>query len=197
MSQAVDARFYRPRPAVAIADCGGVGHDAHFIRSLLEQLGAAVTLHLVGTPGDLLQVLGQGHAAAPYLIVCCHGDDNGLVFGEYAPEIDTSMLVAGSMPPECIAKHIDLPDCVVINTGCGAGERRMAEAFMSGQLKAYIGTVEPTPESTAEPLFFAHFFYKLFGTGCSEREAWEHAACYDESSRQYVLYDREGCHRIE
>lgn len=196
MAHAVEQRFYHPRQPVAVADCPGVGHDAAFARSLLEQLGAAVYLHLIGTPKDLLEVLSQGKAAPPHLIICCHGDDNGLVFGEYASGIDTSMLVAGSMPPECIAKHIDLPGCVVLNMACGAGEPPMAEAFMSGKLKAYVGTVQPVPGSASGPLFLAHFFYQLLVRGRSDWDAWERAASYDESSRQYVFYDQDGPHRV-
>ena len=196
MWQPVDTQFFATYHPVEVAEFGAVSPDGSFTRSLLEQLRAVVFLHSIGTPGDFLKVLSQGESAAPYLVICCHGDDNGLVFGEYIPSIDTSMLIEGSMPPECIAAHIKLPGCVVINTACAAGEARMAEAFMKGGLKAYIGTVEPVPQSEAEPLFIAHFFYKLFRTGCSEREAWEHAASYDADSRQYVFWDAEGCHRV-
>jgi hypothetical protein len=193
----VDARFYSPRFPVAIANCGGVGEDATIVRGILEQLGAVVLLHHVGTPGDLLEVLSQGETTAPYLIVCAHGDDNGLVFGEYIPQIDTSMLVAGNMPPSCIAKHVHLPGCVVINEACGAGEEEMATAFMRGGLKAYIGAIWPSPDGTAWPLFVTHFFYKLFREGCSIRDAWREAASYDADSKKYVLYDGERRHKVD
>ncbi len=141
-------------------------------------------------------MISQGEVAAPYLVVLAHGDERGLVFGEFADYIDTGMLVDGCMPPECIAEHIDLPGCVVLNDACGAGEVSMAEAFMRGGLKGYVGSVEPIPDGTAGVMFIAHFFYKLWRTGCTEREAWERAASYDADSALYVYWDAEGCHRI-
>jgi len=159
-----------------------------------EELGGTAHLHLCGTPGDFLKVIAQGNAAAPYLIIVVHGDDNGLVFGEYADSIDTSMLVEGSMPPECIARHVNLPGRVVFNDACRAGEPPMAQAFMAGGLKGYIGSREPTPHGTAGIMFIAHFFYKLWREKCSEREAWEQAASYDKDSRLYVYWDEDGGH---
>lgn len=196
MWEPVDTRFLHKRHAVGIVALGAVGNDPVMARALLENLGAVVLLHLPGTPKDFLKVLRQGPDAAPYLIVCAHGDDNGIVFGDYAPGIDTSMLREGRMPPERVAQNINLPGCVVINDACFGGEEAMAKAFMSGGLKAYVGTVAPIPHFTASPLFLAHFFYALFRDGRSERDAWEHAASYDADSRLFVYYDEEGCHRV-
>ena len=196
MWEPVDARFYVKRHPVDIVNIGGVGNDGRLTRALFEALYAVTQLHLCGTPGDFLQVISQGQDAAPHMLICGHGDDNGLVFGEFGPGIDASMLVEGSMPPECIAENIHLPGCVVINGGCACGEKAMAEAFMSGNLKAYMGTVDPVPEHRADLMFLVHFFYKLFRTGCSEREAWEQAASYDSESRLWVFWDEDGCHRL-
>jgi hypothetical protein len=196
MWKPVDTEFFAPRTPVEIVDCGGVGDLGGLARDLIEELGGTAHLHLCGTPGDFLKVISQGEQAAPYLIVIVHGDDKGLVFGEYADFIDTSMLVEGRMPPECIATHINLPGRVVFNDACGAGEEPMAEAFMAGGLKAYIGSVEPIPDGTAGIMFIAHFFYKLWRGKCSEREAWEQAASYDKDSRLYVFWDQDGCHCV-
>jgi len=194
MWKPVDTEFFAPRTPVEIVDCGGVGSLGRLARDLIEELGGTAHLHLCGTPGDFLKVIAQGERAAPYLIITAHGDDNGLVFGEYADSIDTSMLVEGSMPPECVAKHIDLPGRVVFNDACRAGEPPMAQAFMAGGLKGYIGSREPTPHGTAGIMFIAHFFYKLWREKCSEREAWEQAASYDKDSRLYVYWDADGGH---
>ena len=182
MWKPVDMEFFAPRMPVEIVDCGGVGELGRLARDLIEELGGTAHLHLCGTPDDFLKVISQGEQTAPYLIVIVHGDDNGLVFGEYADFIDTSMLVEGRMPPECVAKHINLPGCVVFNDACGAGEEPMGQAFMAGGLKAYIGSVEPVPHGTAGIMFIAHFFYKLWRAKCSEIEAWEQAASYDRDS---------------
>jgi RimJ/RimL family protein N-acetyltransferase len=196
MWKPIDGDFFARRTPVEIADCGGVGGLGRLARDLIEELGGTAHLHLCGTPGDFLKVISQGERAAPYLVILAHGDENGLVFGKYADFIDTSMLVEGSMPPRCIAEHADLPRRVVFNDACGAGEVPMAQAFMAGGLKAYIGSVEPTPDGTAGIMFIAHFFYKLWRTKCSERDAWEQAASYDKDSRLYAFWDEDGGHQI-
>jgi hypothetical protein len=65
------------------------------VRSILESLGAVVTLHLIGTPEDFLSVIAQGSAAATYTILCAHGDEHGLIFGEFGDDIDASTLEEG------------------------------------------------------------------------------------------------------
>ena len=197
MWKPVDAEFFAPRTPVEIVSVGwGVGGLDRLTRDLIEELGGTAHLHLCGTPSDFLKVIAQGENAAPYVIIFAHGDDNGLVFGEYADSIDTSMLVEGSMPPECIARHIDLSGCVVFNDACGAGEVPMAQAFMAGGLRRDIGSREPIPHGTASIMFIAHFFYKLWREKCSEREAWEQAAAYDKDSRLYEYWDRDGGHQL-
>jgi hypothetical protein len=65
------------------------------VRSILESLGAVVTLHLIGTPEEFLSVIAQGSAAATYTILCAHGDEHGLIFGEFGDDIDASTLEEG------------------------------------------------------------------------------------------------------
>jgi hypothetical protein len=51
----IDAELHRTLVAViAVGDTG----EALLVRSLLEGLGATVVLHLIGTPRDLLRVMG-------------------------------------------------------------------------------------------------------------------------------------------
>ncbi len=67
--------------------------------------------------------------------------------------------------------------------------------FFFKYLKAYIGH-KGAADCFISPSFLSLFFYKLLHEGCSEREAWEHAASYDERSRGYVMYDEKVCHSI-
>ncbi|MCM3267727.1 hypothetical protein [Paenibacillus elgii] len=78
MWKPVDTRFYAKRLPIAIAaiDDGG---EANFIRTVLEQFNTVTLFHAIGTPGDFLQVIGQGEEnAPPYLIISAHGDKGGL-----------------------------------------------------------------------------------------------------------------------
>jgi len=193
MWKPIDTGFFAPRLPVEIVDFGA-GGEGELLRSILESLNCVVLCHWPGTPGDFLQVISQGESCAPYLIVCGHGDDGNLTFGEYADFIDTAMLADGNLPPECLRQHVHLPGCTVINTCCSGGVRPLAEAFMQGGLKAYIGAVDDV-DGDAVPLFVSHFFHQLPRVRHSVRRAWRHAASYDEESRLFALYDRGGCHR--
>ena len=195
MWKPIDTEFHARRLPVEIVGFGASG-EGELLRSILESLNCVVLSHWPGTPGDFLKVIGQGESCAPYLIVAGHGDEGNLIFGEYGASIDTSMLIGGNMPPECIGEHVRLPGCTVINTCCSGGARPLAEAFMAGGLKAYIGAVEDV-EGDAVRLFVTHFFYQLPRAGHSIRRAWRHAASYDKGSRLFALYDRGGCHRVK
>ena len=73
----------------------------------------------------------------------------------------------------------------------------MAQAFMSGGLRPYIGTVEPDPEALNHPLFLMQFFRSLFVDSSSVLEAWRLAASCTDESRLYVLFDENGRHKLD
>lgn len=131
----VESRFYFPRRPVSVVDIGDAG-EALLIRAILENLGAVVTLHLPGTPGDFLLTLADS-TSPEHIIICGHGRETGFHFGDYGEDIDVSMLRAGQLPPEAIARHIDLPGRIVISTACKTGAPGMAAAFLGGGLTAY------------------------------------------------------------
>src|SRR5688500_3932968 len=103
MWKPIDTEFFAPRVPVSIA-CISSGAE-QFIRNTLESLNCVVLLHLIGTPSDFLKVIAQGENAPRYMIIEGHGTDDGLVFGEYIPSIDTSMLKNECMPAEVIRAH--------------------------------------------------------------------------------------------
>jgi len=111
-----------------------------------------------GTPKDFLRVLGQGEAAGSALVICAHGDADGFVFGEYAPGIDTSFLINGSMPAHAIAGNVHLPRRIVVSTACGTGTAPFAKAFIDGGVSAYMAP-SGEPEGKDVPLFLHHLFH--------------------------------------
>jgi hypothetical protein len=119
-----------------------------------------VLLHLIGTPEDFIHVIEHGSTAAPYIVICGHGDENGLVFGEYGEGIDVSALKQGSMPPHIIAKHVSLPGKVVLSTACGLGSTAFGTAFLRGGVAAYIAS-HGYPEGADAALFIHMFFYQI------------------------------------
>lgn len=85
----IGTEFFGRKHPVEVACVGDAG-EANRLRALLEGLGAAALCHWIGTPTDFLKVIPHGTKAAPYLIVPAHGNDNGIVFGEYAEAMGTT-----------------------------------------------------------------------------------------------------------
>jgi hypothetical protein len=181
----VDQSFYVPRVPVAVIDCGETS-EALLLRGLLENMGAVVALHQPGTPADFLLVLGQGRDAPGFIVICGHGDENGLVFGDYAPDIDTSCLVQGSMPARALAGKVDLPNRVVLSTACATGSPEFGRAFIAGSVRAYIAPAS-YPEGAAALLFAHHFFYSILCCGMEPEAACLQARSYDEESGKFTL----------
>ncbi|MFN8378975.1 MAG: hypothetical protein U0452_09915 [Anaerolineae bacterium] len=59
----MDERFAVPRRAVGIVGLPNADLEAVALRSLLEAMDCAVTVHWIGAPADFLTVLGQGASA--------------------------------------------------------------------------------------------------------------------------------------
>jgi hypothetical protein len=193
-SAAVDTRFFAPRTPVAIVDLDAAG-EASLVRALLEGMGAVVSFHQPGTPEDFLLILGQSDTPPTYLILCGHGDEVGFVFGAYGSGIDTSSLVGESMPPASVAARARLSGRVVVSTACLTGTESFGQAFVGGGAAAYIAP-EGYPDGTTPPLFIHHLFHQLLVHGVSLEQAWRHAAGYDDESRMFVLFTRDGVQRI-
>jgi hypothetical protein len=171
----------------------GEATEAPLVRALLESLGAVVTLHLPGTPEDILLVLGQGETAPPYLVLCGHGDEEGFVLGEYAPEIDTAALIGTSLPAAVVARTC-LPGRVVVSTACTTGYAAFQRAFLGGGAAAYIAP-DGYPAGASTLLFVHLLFHELLVRGADLEPAWRHAAGHDEASQTFVLSTTSGTMR--
>ncbi len=172
MWKPVDTEFFVPLLPVSLVQVSGGGGE--LTRAALEALGCVVLTHRVGTPADFLRVLGQGSQAPRYMVILGHGDENGLVFGEYDEAIDASMLRDGSLPPEAIAGRVHLPGCTVISYSCGGGTDAMARAFLSGGVASYIGC-RIEVETVALALFLFHFLFGARHKKLPDADAWRQA----------------------
>ncbi len=185
----VDESFFVPRKRVSIAAIGDQG-EALLLRAILENLGAVVTLHLPGTPEDFLKVIGQEASSPPVLIVSGHGDEDGLIFGAYAPEIDVSMLTDGHLGAEAIAARADMRGAIVISTACGTGGPDFASAFLGGGASAYVAP-EGYPEGADAALFMHRLMHGLLQSEMSLAEALEGAQSGLGADSRFKLYRAE------
>lgn len=172
MWKPVDTEFFVPLLPVSLVPVSGGGVE--LTRAALEALGCVVLTHRIGTPSDFLRVLGQGDHAPRYMVILGHGDENGLVFGEYGGTIDVSMLRGGSLPPEAIQAHVDLPGCTVISYSCVGGTDAMAHAFLAGGAAGYIGC-RTEVEAVALTLFLFHFLFGARHKKLADVDAWRQA----------------------
>ncbi|MDW5313386.1 hypothetical protein [Rhizobium sp. PL01] len=159
------------------------------IRSILESLGAAVLLHLPGTPGDFLKCLRRDQNDPEYIVLSGHGDENGFVLGEFIAEIDTRSLVDGSLPASALVSEIRLPAKTVISTACMTGTEAFGQAFLAGGAHAYLAPSE-FPDGSAVPLFLHGLFYELLQRGKPLKEAIENAKTFDpDNELSFVLFE--------
>ena len=134
------------------------GGGLELTRTALEALGCVVLTHRIGTPSDFLRVLGQGEQSPRYMVILGHGDEDGLVFGEYDKPLGGLWLRDGSLPPEAIEAHVNLPGCTVISYSCQGGSDAMARAFLTGGVAGYIGC-RTEVQTVALTLFLFHFLF--------------------------------------
>ena len=160
------------------------------IRDILESLHAVVTLHLPGTPEDFLLVLGQDDVAANYMVISGHGDDNGFVFGEFGSNIDTSMLINGSLPASAIAGRANLLTNVLISTACETGNRAFGQAFTAGNVSTYIAP-QGEPDGAVVPLFLHYLFFELLHNQVQPEIALGRARAMGGDAKMFVSYTAE------
>ncbi|MEW1655534.1 hypothetical protein [Streptomyces sp. NPDC093707] len=75
---------------VATVDVVAIGEtrgEPYALRSLLAEYGADVRLLPVGSPSHLAGVLNGTLSRADHLVLCCHGDERGILLDTLDPEI--------------------------------------------------------------------------------------------------------------
>ena len=186
--------FYGEALHVGIVSIFDVG-SGKLARAIIEDMDAIAHLHPIGTPAGFLRLISAGEHP-PYLVLTGHGDENGICFGEFSPEIDTSSLKDGSLSTSEVAKHGNFQGVTVINTLCESGSRHVAYDFLKAGAMAYIGT-SPNPDWRATSMFLHLFFYSIVRHGVSDEQAWWKAASFDADTSAFLYYDVDDCHRAE
>lgn len=171
----VETQFYRPQVPVSVVLMPNSGDGGPALRGMLEMLNCAVLLHRPGTPSDFLKILVQGQTAPRYMILYGHGQEDGLWFGTYVKEIDTSMLRDECLPPDVIRENVRLPGCTVVSSCCYSGLESMGQAFLSGDVAAYIGC-RAEPDGVAMNVFLVNFLFSAIAGLLPDRDAWRRAA---------------------
>ncbi|WP_426125613.1 hypothetical protein [Pararhizobium sp. PWRC1-1] len=113
---------------------------------------------------------------------------NGFVLGEFIGDIDTGMLVDGSLPAGALAGAIRLSAKTVISTACVTGTDAFGEAFLAAGARAYVAPAD-FPDGAAVPLFLHGLFYELLHREKTLEEAIETAQSFDRDDElSFVLF---------
>jgi len=151
---------------IAISDTA----EAQLLRLALESVGAIVHLHAIGRPSNFFAAFDVFGVPADVAIICGHGDDDGFIFPEIAPDIDALVLPANRLTPALIADHLRAAPPIVLSTACGTGLKSFATAFMAAGAKNYIAA-KGYPDGAAVPALLHLAAYRVQSAGSS----WEAA----------------------
>jgi hypothetical protein len=166
-----DTRFHAPSLPVALARLPGAADET---RALLEALGCVVLAHRIATPGDLLQVLGQGETAPRYLVIDGHGTEAGLWFGAFGTGIDTALMRGEYLPWDAFTGRVHLPGCTVVAACCYGGNPRLVQAMLTGGAVGCIASPDAV-DGRVMTVFLVNLFYALTGLGLDNSTACRHA----------------------
>ncbi|MDJ1137519.1 hypothetical protein [Streptomyces iconiensis] len=150
--------------AVDVVTIGATGGEPYVLRDLLTSYGADTRLLSVGSPNHLVDVLNGTLSRAEHLVLCCHGDERGVLLEELAPDIAARQPFKEVLTPEIVATLGSPAKGVVFSTGCATGTDAMARAFLGGGCSAYLAP-GGYPEGTAVLAFAAAFYYRLLALG--------------------------------
>ncbi|MGD9497683.1 MAG: hypothetical protein AB7Y46_15385 [Armatimonadota bacterium] len=163
--------------------------EAVALRAFLDcATRADVTLRGVATSYQLTDELRAAGRDADYVVVTCHGDEDGIIFEELAPGVLTpDQPCEARVGPKQIRSRVHLSGQPVICTGCGQGTEAMAEAFVGAGSSHYIAAAGD-PEGWAAPLLLTLLFHELLVARRPVPEAMQRATAYDDELRLFHLW---------
>ena len=166
----------------------GDASEAHAIRAVLELMGIHVQVFPLGLAQHAVNVLSGSVGTGEYLLLACHGDEGAIVLPELAPEVAATQRWHTRLPADAVREIVHLPDRTVIGLGCDMGHPALADAFLGGGCRAYIGP-ESGPFRYASALFPALLFYELTELR-SLADAVQRIRGWDAEMAMWRLYER-------
>lgn len=164
------------------------GEYARALRDGLEVFGVQVNYLRVGQPRHLVAALNGTRPIAPYVVLCCHGDEGRILMDDVAEDLARFQPFNGAVGPDRVREHFRLPGSVTLVTGCDTGEPALADAFLDAGAGTYIAP-RGAPfgyASVFAPLFF---FYELTELR-TPTEAVERLRAHDDELAMWQLYRR-------
>jgi len=166
----------------------GDSGEALLLRAMLENLGVQVFTQFIGTPSEFLNILSEQNSLSAIWILSAHGNENGLIFGEYGEGTDVSMLIDEAMPPSVLEKlGCTLDKKLIISTACCTGTMQFVTSFHNLGAE-YYAAPESYPDGAFVPVFLNVVFYNLFVEKMPIKKAFEMANAAFPTSTPINLY---------
>lgn len=125
------------------------------LRDALEVFGLRINYLPVGQPRHLVAALGGSRPVAPFVVICCHGDEGHILMDDLADELTRFQPFTGDVGPSQVRAYFRLQGSVVLVTGCDTGRPALAAAFLDAGARAYLA-----PDGA--PFGYASIFAPLF-----------------------------------
>ncbi|MCM6773202.1 hypothetical protein NDR87_06935 [Nocardia sp. CDC159] len=158
------------------------------VRGVLEEFGVRVNYFPIGQPRHVLAALGGARPVAPYVIICCHGEDGRILLPELADSIAAEQPFTDRMGPKRVRRHLRVPGSAVISTGCDTGKPALAQAFLDSGAAAYFAPTGAPGGHTAL-LAVLLLFYELTA-GRPLRDAAHRVRGYNDELAMWKLWER-------
>jgi hypothetical protein len=182
----------RPELYVTLVVGPNCDMEAFAMRSTLEYFGAMVTVHWIGRPNDLIDVLSgeELDKRCDYFILNFHGDEGRLCMPELGEDIYEPHEPRGEFfDSRDVRRYTNLKDINVIANGCTLGEKQLAKAFLECGCNSYIGPDDYIDGNSAL-MFVVKFIYEIINNKKSHQEAFEIAKSIDKETDMYQLYEK-------
>lgn len=180
----------KPVMNVALVCGPDCGLETQAVRAALECFGARVITYWIGRPNDFIDILsGEDlYPGTDMIVLDFHGDEGEFLMPELGEEVYEKDEPQGNFGPDEIRRYAKLDGKIVIGNGCSLGDPKLAEAFLQGGCRVYIGP-DDYPDGNDALMFVLRFFYETIQHGKSVKEAYQLARSMGDGLTMYRLYE--------
>ncbi|GIP63488.1 hypothetical protein J32TS6_20430 [Virgibacillus pantothenticus] len=180
----------KPELYVSLAVGPDCAMESYALRSTLEYFGVRVTMHWLGRPNDLVNILSgkDREDKIDYLILNFHGDEGRFCINELAEEIYEPDEPSGKFfDAQDVLRFAKLEGIRVIAAGCTLGRESLGKAFLKSGCHSYLGP-DDYIDGNSNLMFIIRFIYEMVNNNKSQQEAFEIAKSIDQETSMFKIY---------
>ena len=166
---------------LTVVDTCDVGTEGQILRLVAESLSYAVQYFGIGAPSQFVEAIELAKDRGGVLVLCGHGDERGLLFGELSEELYADQPFRTVLKPDEMSELLSLKGLQVLTTACLAGCREFGAAALKAEAEAWIG-FDDYPEGD-DALFSAMTFLRAFAKSRDTKAAFASAKAASEDGQ--------------